>query len=623
MTSPEGEALLAWMNTFPEVQPLNVTNFIDLRDCKGIALLWNAVHPNKINVDALGTPNGPADWLTVLKNVREVEKVTSPVLTEKGLKERVDITKLSRQGSEEELVKFISPLVIIAASSPLKREVIARIKSLSPQNRKVIQTIIQNFAQKKKEANASKSSTTTTAPPPKTAASPPNTTAASTPPTPDTKKVETEQNPPAPLNNDNKPSAPAEVSNTQEAPKTAEEKQPEQSPQSSQQSQSQPQPSQQTEQQPQPSSPSEKVEASQQPQPQTPQAKPEPEPVQSNQPMKTENFELLVREAESQIEQLKKDIESRDAQITQLQEQANKKFKKADQSKAQYIDQTERMIADIIHENEENNEKLEQLRHDDQAAQNNLIAMKARIDALQGVAQKTMADHQKRRDLFNSIKKLEDTITENAYLDSQIQHLQENLKKINSPQNNQKNSNSLLDDENETLSPQQMDEEIEKLKEDITTSIQLAEKYGNSTNESIKPAENENHETVTELAARITQMEIELAVIKDAVQSGHSGVPPDLQKEQKELKKVIKKLMERKEELLNDMKLREQLRLDMRRVQQTMVEQREEVEKELEKQTDDINARNVDLTNWLSFSSSFDTWRRSSTFLTDLRQSYL
>ena len=81
--------------------------------------------------------------------------------------------------------------------------------------------------------------------------------------------------------------------------------------------------------------------------------------------------------------------------------------------------------------------------------------------------------------------------------------------------------------------------------------------------------------------------------------------------------------MKRKEELLNDMKLREQLRQDMRRVQQTMVEQREEVEKELEKQTDDINARNVDLTNWLSFSSSFDTWRRSSTFLTDLRQSYL
>lgn len=46
MTS-EGEALLDWMNTFPEVQPLNIANFADLRDGKGIALLWNTVQDRK------------------------------------------------------------------------------------------------------------------------------------------------------------------------------------------------------------------------------------------------------------------------------------------------------------------------------------------------------------------------------------------------------------------------------------------------------------------------------------------------------------------------------------------------------------------------------------------------
>lgn len=624
MTSPEGEALLAWVNTFPEVQPLNITNFIDLRDCKGIALLWNAVHPNKINVDALGTPNGPADWLTIFKNIREVDKITSPVLIEKGLKEKVDMTKISRQANEEELVKFISPLVIVAASSPLKREVIARIKSLSPQNRKVIQTIIQNFAQKKKESKSAAATTTTSAAPPPTSTTtttaPPPSSTTTKAATIETKKLETEQKPPIQPNNETNPTPSTETAKPQETVSTEkqQEKEPEQKQPQLQQTESQQPQQQQTEtQQPQQQQTETQKSSTIETQKQTQQKS------ESQQPMKTENFEILVREAESQIEQLKKDIEARDAQIVQLQEQANKKFKKADQSKAQYIDQTERMIADIIHENNENNEKLEQLRHDDQVAQNELIAMKARIDALQGVAQKTMADYQKRKDLFDSIKKLEEAITENAYLDSQILNLQENLKKVGNPQNNKNESNSILDDENEVLSPQEMDKEIEKLKEDITTSILLAEKFGNSTNESIKPAENENHETVTELATRITQMEVELAVIKDAVQSGHSGVPPDLQKEQKELKKVIKKLMARKEELLNDMKLREQLRQDMRRVQQTMIEQREEVEKELEKQTDDINARNVDLTNWLSFSSSFDTWRRSSTFLTDLRQTYL
>lgn len=603
MTS-EGEALLDWMNTFPEVQPLNIANFADLRDGKGIALLWNTVHQNKINVEALGTPNGPADWLTCLKNLREVDKVMSPVLTEKGLREKVDITKISRQGNEEELVKFTSPLVIIAASSPLKREVITRIKSLSPQNRKVIQSIIQNFAQKKKEASAAKTPTASPTPTPK-------------PPTPETKNDQSDQKlEPEAKNSQTNQTQSDQTNNEKTSPQAKNEIQQPQPSDSGNTASTPPETQQPNLSEPQQAQPSEKSEVPQNPQPQT-------KLESSPQPMKTENFEILVREAESQIEALKKEIESKDAQLVQLQEQANKKFKKADQSKAQYIDQTERMIADIIHENNENNEKLERLRKDDQAAQNELVAMKARIDVLQGLAQKTMADHQKKRELFDSTKKLEDTITENAYLEAQIQQLQEKQKKINGPEKPKSQSNSILDDENDILSPQQMDEEIEKLKEDITTSIMLAEKYGNATSEDITPAENENHETVPELATRITQMEIELAVINDAVKSGQSGIPPDLLKEQKELSKVIKKLMKRREELENDVKLRDQLRQDMRRVQQTMVEQREEVERELEKLTDDINARNIDLTNWLSFASSFDSWRKSPTFLTELRKKNL
>ena len=95
----------------------------------------------------------------------------------------------------------------------------------------------------------------------------------------------------------------------------------------------------------------------------------------------------------------------------------------------------------------------------------------------------------------------------------------------------------------------------------------------------------------------------------------------EMAEQEQEVNNLFAKLS--REELENDVKLRDQLRQDMRRVQQTMVEQREEVERELEKLTDDINARNIDLTNWLSFASSFDSWRKSPTFLTELRKKNL
>ena len=105
--------------------------------------------------------------------------------------------------------------------------------------------------------------------------------------------------------------------------------------------------------------------------------------------------------------------------------------------------------------------------------------------------------------------------------------------------------------------------------------------------------------------------------MKDDLQNGNSGVPKELIDEQKKLKKTVKLLLElkkEKEKQLDDIK---KLREELKRVQQLIVDQREEFEKELEDLTDDINAKNIELSNWISYSNSFSSWKNSSTFITE------
>jgi chromosome segregation ATPase len=168
-----------------------------------------------------------------------------------------------------------------------------------------------------------------------------------------------------------------------------------------------------------------------------------------------------------------------------------------------------------------------------------------------------------------------------------------------------------------------VEEEIRALKDEITTSVQLAEKYGAAGLEEIAPAENEAKETVPELANRISQLEVEIAVLKDSLESGQTGIPPELAKEHDDLRKVISRLLKRKKALEGEAVKKKQLREELQRVQKLMVDQREEVERELEKLTDEVNIRNIELTNWLSFSSSFEALGQSATFISELRQKYL
>jgi DNA repair exonuclease SbcCD ATPase subunit len=255
-------------------------------------------------------------------------------------------------------------------------------------------------------------------------------------------------------------------------------------------------------------------------------------------------------------------------------------------------------------EAEQLRERLRKAQADQEKAQSEFDDAKRRYEEAVQNSRREATDTALKSNIIDQIKLIESALTEYKSVEDEVAEWRQKTKALE-------------------VEIGAMDEEIRRLKDEITTSVQLAERYGAPGLDDVVPAENEAKETVPELANRISQLEVEIAVLKDSLESGQTGIPAEVAREHEELKRATAKLLKRKKALEADAVKKHELRSEMQRVQKLMVDQREEVERELGKLADEINLRNIELTNWLSFSSSFDAWRQSSTFISELRQNYL
>jgi predicted nuclease with TOPRIM domain len=164
--------------------------------------------------------------------------------------------------------------------------------------------------------------------------------------------------------------------------------------------------------------------------------------------------------------------------------------------------------------------------------------------------------------------------------------------------------------------------EIEQLKADITTAVQLTEKYGGADFGSAATA-NESPNELHQLATQLSQLEAEIALIRDSLEAGFTGVPLGLAAEREDLEKVMKRRTAKKKKLEAGMAERRTLADELQRVEQLMRAQREEVDEELARLAHQVNKRNIEISNWVSLASSFNSWSTSKTFISKLRRKYL
>ena len=222
-------------------------------------------------------------------------------------------------------------------------------------------------------------------------------------------------------------------------------------------------------------------------------------------------------------EKLDKDIGAMEGKLEALKEEENKSSKKHDQSGGNGLSQTEQILMDIMTKNEEKRKEIAGYKLQKENLMKEYQKMVQITNNLEKMSVNSTSDTQIRNNLINSIKLLEDSYKKYNNYKTKISNLQ-----------NEKNEIIKEISNSETL--------INIHKEEITTSIQLAEKYG-INNDDIQIAENEANESVPELANRITQLELQLALLKDDLQNGNSGVPKELIDEQKKLKKTVKQLL--------------------------------------------------------------------------------
>lgn len=157
MSEERIETLFEFVNSFPEVKELQLNSFSDLASGIAIAVIWNACFEKKISLEALGKPSNQNDWLVKYKNLRSIDNILSPVIMEKGWRgnDSVDIMGIAK-GDITKLANYVQPLVMVSLSSPIKKDVVARIQSLSDKGRRGIKEIIQSYRSKPKAVDEMK-----------------------------------------------------------------------------------------------------------------------------------------------------------------------------------------------------------------------------------------------------------------------------------------------------------------------------------------------------------------------------------------------------------------------------------------------------------------------------------
>ena len=484
----KASGLMEWMNTFPEVNALGLTSFLNTRDGFAIATLWNCISPKKIDLSSLGKPSSETDWLTIRKNLGIIDTVITPVLTEKKLRpsERIDLTAIARKSQIDDLIRLVEPLVMVSLSCSIKKDVVTRIKGLSPNGRKVIKTVIESFKR------------------------------------PDTK--------PAPA--------------------------------------------------------------------------PEPSPEATDPPVPVDEATALERETAAAKQRIK-DLHEK---LKLLQEQSEKMYRKANQGQAQEISEMEQRLEDTVSLNNDLEARIAVTKKREEDLERRLAVMLRKQEVLKEVKERYRQEAEAKRSLEQKINAIDDAIARKRALDSKLVKIREEREK-------QQREAELMDGFG--------DEEIRHIKDDIKATVDLEDKYG-APDDGTEPSDaDDNEETVTELAARISQMEIEITILNDEIASGRSGIPKDTQMVHAELQKVIAQLRARKSALEDEQKLSVLLREDLQRVQTMIVSQREEIESEIAALARTVNAQNLDLTGWISYANAFDAWESSRTFMDGLKNQYL
>ena len=125
-------AVLEWFSHFDEVKDLQIKTTNDLLMTKAIGLIWNFISDSKIPLEKLETPKNDTDWLTILKNLRAIDAVCGPILTEKKFRtQKTDLTNLSRSRDPNEVAKFVQPFILVGMQCDNRSVVIANIKKCS------------------------------------------------------------------------------------------------------------------------------------------------------------------------------------------------------------------------------------------------------------------------------------------------------------------------------------------------------------------------------------------------------------------------------------------------------------------------------------------------------------
>lgn len=136
------DLIVEWIRSFSCIEESDCKTFESLSSGFAFAKLYNFATDGKFDMNSLLQLKKEDDWLTSMKNIRQLAKEFEPAFADKGIKISIEATQVARRSKPEALPNLVMAVICFMFDSPHKKEVSEITKKCSEACQNEIKSIL-------------------------------------------------------------------------------------------------------------------------------------------------------------------------------------------------------------------------------------------------------------------------------------------------------------------------------------------------------------------------------------------------------------------------------------------------------------------------------------------------
>jgi len=136
--------ILEWVSSFDSINPSYFSTFETLANGYAISYIINQIKPDTISMDSLAVPKHEDDWITRLKNIRNIMKALDPIFKEYSIIISVDASGIAKKSNLGSLKDIMNGIITLSFMPSKKEETLLQVSKLSVDTKSYIKKILES-----------------------------------------------------------------------------------------------------------------------------------------------------------------------------------------------------------------------------------------------------------------------------------------------------------------------------------------------------------------------------------------------------------------------------------------------------------------------------------------------